>query len=222
MLEPRQIREPEFLKNGIKRRAMPETKQFLQQCADTVEQLLNENSSVRAENVELSENGARMSELLARHESDKNELLARLSEQEQELRDYRAQSEQVSATLLAARKSADEIVAEAERGTQGAKDRAAAIMAEADAYALRVREQASRDYATAVARADASITQKTMAFENFLSSQFSKWDAADRQLQELKKQISVLGAEMPDGLGGVFSGDAKAVWERITGASDNQ
>lgn len=79
MLDARQIRDSEFIKNGVKRKAKAEAQQFLERTAGTVEQLQNENAAVRAENIELCERNARLSEMNARLEEEKEQLLQQLS-----------------------------------------------------------------------------------------------------------------------------------------------
>ncbi len=79
MLDARQIRDAEFIKNSVKRKAKVEAQQFMERTAGTIEQLQSDNTSVRAENIELTERCARLSEMNEKLTSENDELLKKLS-----------------------------------------------------------------------------------------------------------------------------------------------
>ncbi|HOP11715.1 MAG TPA: hypothetical protein PK629_09530 [Oscillospiraceae bacterium] len=182
MLDARQIRDAEFIKNGVKRKAKTEAQQFLERTAATVEQLQNENASVRAENIELNERCVRLKEMNEKLVAEKDELLQKLSETPET-------PTPVSQPEPEPTKKPD-ITEEAERIIQVAQDKARLIL-----------EQAERDYLVKMNRANAAFTQKTIAFEREFGDNLRKLKAADGELRELKTRLVKLLEEMPDGIG---------------------
>jgi len=182
MLDARQIRDAEFVKNGVKRRAKTEAQQFLERTAATVEQLQNENASVRAENIELNERCARLKEMNEKLVAEKDELLQKLSETPVNPTPAPQPEPEPMKKL--------EITEEAERIIKVAQDKARLIL-----------EQAERDYLVKMNRANAAFTQKTIAFEREFGDNLRKLKVADGELRELKTRLMRLLEEMPDGIG---------------------
>jgi len=186
MLDARQIRDAEFIKNGVKRKAKAEAQQFLERTATTVEQLQNENAAVRAENIELAERNARLKEMNEKLEAEKDELLQKLTA---------AEEESIPASQLEPAPQPEpvkkpEIAAESEHVIRAAQEKAKFIL-----------EQAERDYLLKMNRANAAVTQKTIAFEREFGDNLRKLRIADSELRELKTKLVKLLEEMPDGIG---------------------
>lgn len=180
MLDARQIRDAEFIKNSVKRRAKAEAQQFLERTAGTVEQLQNENASVRAENIELAERCERLKELNEQLTAEKDELLQKLSEA----------AEAPAPVYIPEPVKAPDFTEEAERIIKAAQDKAGLIL-----------EQAERDYLVKMNRANAAFTQKTIAFEREFGDNLRKLKTADGELRELKARLVKLLEQMPDGIG---------------------
>ena len=231
MLDARQIRDSEFIKNGVKRKARAEAQQFIERTAVTVEQLQNENASVRAENIELAEYNARLTEMNEKLENEKEQLLQKLSgavdvpnktaESEEisdiaqdgdyasvcaensELIEDNTRLREANAALEEEKEQLLQKLAEAEQGStaEPLNESEQIIMAAQDKAKL-ILEKAERDYLLKMTRANAAITQKTIAFEMEFGDNLRKLKAVDAEVRQSKAQLAKLLEQMPDGIGG--------------------
>lgn len=197
MLEPRQVREAEFLKVGVKRRWRNEATEFAEQAAVTIEQLLADNNTVKAANVTLSTDAAAMNSVIDRLEAEKTELLNRLSQAKDAL-------EECARREAATRDAAENAKAEAE-----------AIITRANERAGQIVQQARNEQLAILNRADALITQKALTFEGELKEDVARWQEADKSLRSFKAELRDMIDRFPDGLEVGINETAKNLWRRL-------
>lgn len=251
MLEPRQILEADFLKTGVRRRARAEAEEFMEQCADTVSRLMDENAQVREKNAALCEEREHMSRLIAESDEERGRLVDKCAQLAGELDEYRSRESQISEAMVGARRTADEMVAkareqvallDAERGRiiDKAKAEAEELKASAREFFDRKTLEGQRLYEDTLARAkseaerveteslarksrvEAEITRARIEFADRAASETEAWKETDAALVELKRKLAAVAESIPAAIAEGLGEKARRLWESVQKAGEEE
>ncbi len=197
MLDPMQIRQAPFLQKGVKGRAKTEAEAFLESAAQTVQQLQDENLSVKAQNLEFADMNTRMSGLIEQLEAERDALAVQLAQARTENEQLRAESDGVREALVSAHRSADATLSEAEQ-------KAAQTLSEAEQKANQIMLLAENE-----------AQQKLEQFESYLRAQIEKLRSADEALRDFRERSSEVLSQIPSGIDENITEAVRNMWIRI-------
>lgn len=220
MLEPRQIREIEI--EGLRGKRKAQLDGYLSDIADFMEELIAENNSIKASNVDLDDSSSFLSARITELEEKNAALMLELTKVQAVVNSYEQNEKEHQALMGVLQKATvpcDPPVCQPDEIIQKANEKAEEILTRARQQADLLVEQGRKEYIANLRRAEDIIAKKAEDFQGRLRSDVAKWRSADAGLREMKTLMTKLTAAMPDGVDTCLNKSVRQLWDSL-GADD--